>query len=123
MLIIQPENQYTKTIGDSMKNEDLKSIGIRIAQQRKKLNLTQEQIAEYMNVSIQMISNLERGNKAIKIDNLIKLCSILKTSTDYILTGKHSNNDVDKLTDKISKLNECDYEMIEMIIDYRLKNL
>ena len=58
MLIIQPENQYTKTIGDSMKNDDLKSIGIRIARQRKKLNLTQEQIAEYMNVSIQMISNL-----------------------------------------------------------------
>lgn len=39
-----------------------------------------------MNVSIQMISNIERGNKAIKIDNLLKLCDILKTSTDYILT-------------------------------------
>ncbi len=33
-----------------MKNENLKNIGIRIAKRRKELNLTQEKIAEYMNV-------------------------------------------------------------------------
>lgn len=73
-----------------------------------------------MNVSIQMISNIERGNKAIKIDNLLKLCDILKTSTDYILTGKRTDNDFDNLTDKISRLTDSDYKMIEMLVDYRL---
>ncbi len=105
-----------------MEKEELKIIGNRIVNRRKKLHLTQEQIAEYMNVSIQMVSNLERGNKAIKIENLIKLCDILKTSADYILTGKHTNTDIEQLTDKISKLNESDYKMIEMIIDYRLED-
>lgn len=105
-----------------MRKEDLKSIGTRIVDRRKELHLTQEQIAECMDVSIQMVSNLERGNKAIKIDNLLKLCDILKTSTDYILTGKHTKNDMEHLADKISQLTETDYKMIEMLVDYRLNN-
>lgn len=105
-----------------MKTEELKNIGVRIVERRKELKLTQEQIAERMNVSDQMISNIERGNKAIRIDNLIKLCDILKTSTDYILTGKRTNNDFDNIVDKISNLTETDYKMIEMLVDYRLKN-
>ena len=105
-----------------MKPEDLKKIGVRIVERRKELKLTQEQIAERMNVSIQMISNIERGNKAIKIDNLLKLCSILEVSTDYILTGKRTNNDFDNLTSKLSHLTESDYKMIEMLVDYRLND-
>ena len=108
--------------GEYMKTEDLKEIGIRIVERRKELKLTQEQVAERMNVSIQMISNIERGNKAIKIDNLLKLCNILKTSTDYILTGKRTDNDFDTLTDKISQLTNSDYKMIEMLVDYRLND-
>ena len=105
-----------------MKTEDLKKIGVRIVERRKELKLTQEQIAERMSVSVQMISNIERGNKAIKIENLLKLCDILKTSTDYILTGKHTNNDFDNLASKISLLTESDYKMIEMLVDYRLND-
>lgn len=41
----------------------LKEMGIRIAKRRKEHHLTQEQIAERMNVSLQMISNLELGKK------------------------------------------------------------
>ncbi len=105
-----------------MKTEALKEIGIRIVERRKELKLTQEQIAERMNVSIQMISNIERGNKAIKIDNLLKLCNILKTSTDYILTGKRTDDDFNTLTNKISQLTDSDYKMIEMLVDYRLND-
>ncbi len=103
-----------------MKAEDLKKIGVRIANRRKELKFTQEQIAERMNVSIQMISNIERGNKAIKIDNLLKLCDILQTSTDYILTGKRTNADHGHLASKIAQLSESDCKMIEMLVDYRL---
>ncbi len=105
-----------------MEQEKLKDIGTRICSRRKELNLTQEQLAESMNVSIQMISNLERGNKAIKIDNLLNLCDILKVSTDFILTGKHNNNDIETLMSKILKLSESDYKMIELLVDYRLSN-
>ena len=99
---------------------ELKAIGNRISAKRKQLNYTQEQIAEKIDVSIQMVSNLERGNKAIKIENLIKLSSVLGVSTDYILTGCPSDNDVDVVSKKLSQLSESDFKMIDMLIEYCL---
>ncbi len=77
-----------------MDNYILEEIGKRISERRKLMRLTQEQLAEQMDVSIQMISNLERGVKAIRIDNLIRLSQTLNISTDYILTGKQTTDDL-----------------------------
>ncbi len=103
-----------------MTTTELKAIGNRISARRKQLNYTQEQIAEKMDVSIQMISNLERGNKAIKIDNLIKISEILNVSTDYILTGKRTSQDTYIASNKIAQLSDCDYKMVDTIIEYCL---
>lgn len=105
-----------------MASVNLQAIGNRISNRRKQLNYTQEILAEKMNVSVQMISNLERGNKAIKIENLIKLSEILDISADYILTGKTIDKDISTIFDKISKLNTTDFKMIDMMIDYCLNN-
>lgn len=97
---------------------DLKSMGKRIQSRRKQQGYTQEQLAELMNVSVQMVSNLERGNKAIRIDNLIKLSSILNTSTDYFLTGKKNADDAQSLTRMIDRLSDRDRQMIVHMIEY-----
>lgn len=99
---------------------ELKAIGTRISSKRKQLNYTQEQIAEKMDVSIQMVSNLERGNKAIKIENLLKISKILNISTDYILTGNHANKDIDAVASRLLKLSDSDFKMIDMLIEYCL---
>lgn len=101
-----------------MADVDLAEIGKRIQSRRKQQGLTQEQLADRMNVSIQMISNLERGNKSIRIDNLINLCQILDVSTDYILTGKETQDDFHALTARIEALSPANRKMIEMLIDY-----
>lgn len=85
------------------------------------MGLTQEQLAEQMDVSIQMISNLERGIKAIRIDNLIRLSEILNVSTDYILTGQYSNSDINILAEQISQLAEDKRKMIEVLVAYCLQ--
>lgn len=106
--------------GENMNDTDLSGIGKRIQNRRKQLMITQEQLADMMNVSIQMVSNLERGNKAIRIDNLINLSQILDISTDYILTGKATTDDIGVLTSRIAKLSIKERKMIEMLIDYCL---
>ncbi len=99
---------------------DLKEVGRRIYQSRISLGMTQEKLAEMMDVSIQMISNLERGNKEIKISNLVKLSSILGVSTDYILTGREFFSDK-SLSEKLTLLSEDDVKMVEYIIDRLIK--
>lgn len=106
-----------------MDNYILEEIGKRISERRKLMRLTQEQLAEQMDVSIQMISNLERGVKAIRIDNLIRSSQTLNISTDYILTGKQTADDLVTLANQISQLEESQRKMIEVLVAYCLKEL
>ncbi len=101
-----------------MASVDLQEIGQRIAIRRKQLGYTQEQMAGMMDVSIQMISNLERGIKSIRIENLIKLCQILDVSTDYILTGKQTYQDSFKLANQIAALSTENRKTIEVLVDH-----
>ncbi|MBQ2828365.1 MAG: helix-turn-helix transcriptional regulator [Clostridia bacterium] len=101
-----------------MKDEKLlKEIGERIFERRKYLKLTQEDVAEKMNVSIQMISNLELGKKAIRPENLVKISSVLKISTDYILTGEEVDLQNNPVTVKLSQLSEEHLAMVDNIVD------
>lgn len=97
---------------------DLVEIGARIQDRRKQRGYTQEQLADLMNVSKQMVSNLERGNKAIRIDNLVNLSQILDISADYILTGKEITGDFQNLAKQLSRLSQRDRKMIELPVAY-----
>lgn len=99
---------------------DLVEIGKRIQGRRKQMGLTQEQLADKMDVSIQMVSNLERGNKAIRIENLIKLSEILNISTDYILTGKETTEDMQALTVQMASLSQKERKMMKLLMDFCL---
>lgn len=101
-----------------MENKDfLKEIGKRAGLRRKTLGYTQEQLAEKMNVSVQMISNLESGKKAIRPENIVKLCSELEISTDYLLTGGKTENPVSEITDKLLNLPPESLKVIGQLIE------
>ena len=95
----------------------MKEIGQRIRQRRKQLDLTQEQLAEKMEVSVQMISNLEQGKKAIRPENLVKLCLSLSVSADTILLGSKKPPLQDSFLKKYSALSEHHKALLEQIVD------
>ena len=99
----------------------LRNIGQRISERRKELHLTQEKLAEQMDVSIQMISNLELGKKAIRPENLVKVCKVLDISADYILTGIRSDHEIMELTEKITRLPEKRQKIIVALVDNLLE--
>ena len=95
-------------------------MGKRLADRRKELNLTQEKLAEKVDVSLQTISNIELGKKAVRPDNLAKLCCELDVTSDYILFGKRSKKQLDILIKEISSLSPDDYRIVSELIN-RLK--
>lgn len=95
----------------------LEAMGKRICLRRKALGFTQEQVAEQMNVSTQMISNLEQGRKAIRPENLVKLSSVLQVSTDYLLLGKGSSAEVCGVAAKLYTISPEQRSVVEQIID------
>ena len=57
----------------------------RIRDLREDHDLTQKELAKYLNCSQQVYSNYELGQRDIPTDILIKLANFYKVSTDYIL--------------------------------------
>lgn len=100
----------------------LKEIGLRVSNRRRELRLTQEQVAEQMDVSVQMISNLELGRKAIRPENLVKICDVLKVSADYLLTGNPSDKELLDMTHKIAKLSGKQQYLLDQLIDTILES-
>lgn len=92
-------------------------MGCRIAERRKKMGLSQEELAEKADVSAQMLSTAERGTKALRPENLLKLSKALEVSADYLLTGDINQYDFDIITNKISHLSPEKIRIIERIID------
>ena len=99
-------------------NEFLKEMGQRIMVRRKSLRMTQEELAEKLAVSTQMISNLELGKKAIRPENLAKVCSVLELSADFILTGTNTKTAVDAVAEKLIQLTAEELQMVNEMIDY-----
>lgn len=54
-----------------------KIIGQRIRSARKRQSLTQEQLAEMMNISVAYYGRLERGEKEINLDRLSEISQLL----------------------------------------------
>ena len=66
------------------------TVGSRIAKCRKDKNISQEQLAEMMNVSRQTVSKWETGGAQPDTYNIIQLGEILGTSVEYLACGGDS---------------------------------
>jgi len=51
-------------------------ISIFVKEQRKKLNLTQEQCAAYAGVGLAFLRSLEQGKTTLKVDNVNKVLKL-----------------------------------------------
>ena len=99
----------------------LKEMGQRIMVRRKSLRMTQEEMADKLGVSAQMISNLELGKKAIRPENLARVCDVLGLSADFVLTGTNTQTAVDAVAEKLTQLTAEELQMISDMIDYMNK--
>lgn len=95
----------------------LNQIGSRILSRRKQLRMTQEELAEKAGITSQTVSSAELGKKALRPENIIRLCSALDISTDYLLLGEINENDHSILLSRISDLSPIQYRHLEDIIN------
>ena len=63
-----------------MNKKDLKLFGDRLRELRLENNLTQQQLAEKINLSTNFIGMVERGERNTSIDKVFKLARVLNLS-------------------------------------------
>lgn len=95
----------------------LNEVGQRIMDRRKKLGMTQEELADRSELTTQFVSYAESGKRASRPENLMRIASVLGVSTDYLLTGDIIDKDQLLLSEKLEKLTAGEVRIIESIID------
>lgn len=93
----------------SAQNEKIE-IGKILQSIRKSLGMTQEQVAEKLDLAPRYISDIERNKTKGSLDTLVKLCNIYKVTPTFVLKDYLINQDFDMDPKLIGYYNLSDYE-------------
>ena len=95
------------------------AIGKRIKEKRKELVLTQEKLAEMLDVSVEHLSRIETGSYRPSLILIEKICAIFRIDESELMFGNKQDYKSSKdLYFKIESLSAEQREAIERIIDY-----
>lgn len=99
-------------------NVDYKLIGGRIKAERKKLGITQEVLAEKLDVSIGYVSQIERGITKISLDLLAAVSTILKCNiSDFISESAIASGNY--MSDEIMReIQSLDAKKRKLLLDF-----
>lgn len=81
----------------------MQGLELRLTEARKIARLTQNQVAEAMNISPQSVSAWECGNSTPDIDKLPELAAMYHVTTDWLLTGVGQSEDVLEVTANLAE--------------------
>ena len=83
-----------------MESDFLTTIGKRIGEMRRANFITQETMAEKLDVTPKHISHAECGTSSLSLKNLMEFCRICNCSLDYIVFGSQKSV-LEKLPEEI----------------------
>ena len=65
-----------------------KAIGAAIRKRRRGMDMTQEQLAEAVGVSVSFIGHIERGTRVMSLDTFVRICRALGCAFDDIIRNR-----------------------------------
>ena len=96
-------------------------IGERVRQARNAAGYTQEKLAEKLDVTIQYVSDLERGVVGTSIPTLVRICESLSVSSDFLLMGLDREVEPLDLSLRLRKLSPKERRLVESSIELMLE--
>lgn len=105
-------NQIVKFRGYFMASLDLVTIGQKLQDARKKSGLTQEQVAELLDINQVQLSYYENGKREINLSLLEKLANLYSYELSYFVTDIAVKEPDIQLAFRGNELNEKDLQTI-----------
>ena len=97
---------------------DYKIIGKRIQKSRLAVELTQEQLAEKLDISTNYLSKIETGREKPNLEMLDNICNNLNVSLSYLLTGVVEESDTYMQADISNLLKKCSPNQKKLVRDF-----
>lgn len=98
-------------------------IGKRIREIRKERNLTQEQLAELADISVDFLSLIETGRNSMKVQILAGIATALNISADYLIYGNSPYKENPKINSMLTAVPESKRKQVEKLISLFLDTL
>ena len=104
---------------------DLLTIGNKLLLIRKRMGLTQAEVAEAAGLSDRTYADIERGTVNMRIETILRICSALHITPDEILTEEDSSIAArqNKLIERLNTCNPKDRETALKILTIYLQSL
>lgn len=102
---------------------DYTEIGSQIRKFRKLKNMSQEQLAEKIDISITHMSHIETGTTKLSLPVLVKLAEVLDVPSDAILFEDRKVYSQDKLPDILKSCTPAEFEIISELVKTAKKSL
>lgn len=96
---------------------DFIAIGQRLKFARLNRKLTQEQLAEKLDVSVAYLSRIERGSINVNLKRLSEICSLLDISEGEILDGVTTTSSNYLNQEFINLFKNCPPDKLKLIYD------
>jgi len=86
---------------------EFRTIGNNLYYIRKKLGLTQAEVAEAADLSTRTYADIERGSVNMRIETALRICNVLHITPDEIFTSDEIYEDTQQEEVLFERLNKC----------------
>lgn len=98
-------------------------IGKRIRTMREHNGYTREILAEYADVSVQFLADIETGRKSMTTYTLYKMSEALHVTTDYIIYGRTTTEHSSQIIATLETLSTKEKELAEKLLQIFVEGL
>ena len=92
-------------------------LGKRIRHYRKAINMSQESLADSVNISTTHLSHIETGNTKLSLQVLVNIAEVLSVNTDTLLFDNASDNKSTLSSDIANVIDSCSIQETKIIKD------
>lgn len=104
---------------------DFRAIGNKLLAIRKRIGMTQAEVAEAAGLSDRTYADIERGTVNMRIETILRICQVLHITPDEILTEDRNPEAIqqEQLWERLSACNSKDKETAFRLLDVYLQSL
>ena len=104
---------------------DLRTIGTKLLTVRKRMGLTQAEVAEAAGLSDRTYADIERGSVNMRTETILRICNVLHITPDEVLTEESTSLAAQQaeLWERLNTCNPKDKETALQLLSVFLKSL
>ena len=104
---------------------DLRTIGNKLLTIRKRMGMTQAEVAEAAGLSDRTYADIERGTVNMRTETILKICDVLHITPDEILTEENHSMAAQQayLWERLNRCNTKDKETALLLLSIFLRSL